>query len=149
VVLEKKDQVQKLNLKVYRKRGFRRPARSLRTRPSWRSRAIAEAVGVHHETVAATRDIGHLAESATSSKSSRVGRNGRRDLITLGKVNGSKTAELIDGRNGMRACEIAGVEPTRESLNGRDAVALISSNNVARRQMTKRQIAITIAPLQA
>jgi ParB/Sulfiredoxin domain len=52
---------------------------------------------------------------------------------------------LIDGRNRLRACEIAGVKPRFERMNGHaDPVAFILSNNVARRQMTKGQIAITI-----
>jgi hypothetical protein len=36
---------------------------------------------------------------------------------------------LIDGRNRLRACELAGVEPTFRSINGADAAAFIASAN--------------------
>ena len=52
---------------------------------------------------------------------------------------------LIDGRNRLRACEIAKVEPKFERLNGQDQVAYIMSANIQRRQMTKGQIAMAAA----
>jgi hypothetical protein len=52
---------------------------------------------------------------------------------------------LIDGRNRLRACEIAGVEPTYQSLNGHDARAFIVSANLARRNLTKGQQAMALA----
>ena len=52
---------------------------------------------------------------------------------------------LVDGRNRLRACEIAGVEPQFSRLNGYDPVALIMSANVARRHMTKGAIAMVVA----
>ena len=52
---------------------------------------------------------------------------------------------LIDGRNRLRACEIAEVEPTFEQLNGHDAAAFIVSANLERRNLTKGQQAIALA----
>jgi hypothetical protein len=61
-----------------------------------------------------------------------------------GKDGGSKSAEtsglsdrrlreagevLIDGRNRLAACELAGVEPVVERLNGEDPAAFIVSAN--------------------
>jgi len=37
--------------------------------------------------------------------------------------------QLIDGRNRLRACEIAGIEPTFETFTGVDSVAYIVSTN--------------------
>lgn len=52
---------------------------------------------------------------------------------------------LIDGRNRLRACEIAGVEPRFEHFHGNDPVSLILSLNVARRHLTKGQQAMAVA----
>ena len=52
---------------------------------------------------------------------------------------------LIDGRNRLRACEIANVEPTFQQLNGHDADAFIVSANLARRNLTKGQQAMALA----
>jgi ParB-like chromosome segregation protein Spo0J len=52
---------------------------------------------------------------------------------------------LIDGRNRLRACEIAGVEPSFTTLNGHDATALIVSANLNRRNLTKGQQAMALA----
>jgi hypothetical protein len=52
---------------------------------------------------------------------------------------------LIDGRNRLRACEIAGIEPTIELLNGHDPAAFIVSANLARRNLTKGQQAMALA----
>src|SRR3974390_2485555 len=51
--------------------------------------------------------------------------------------------QLIDGRNRLRACEIAGVAPTFERLHPDiDPIAFILSNNVNRRHLNKGQQAI-------
>jgi hypothetical protein len=52
---------------------------------------------------------------------------------------------LIDGRNRLRACEIAGVVPTYQQLNGHDAAAFIVSANLARRNLSKGQQAVALA----
>jgi ParB/RepB/Spo0J family partition protein len=57
--------------------------------------------------------------------------------------------QIIDGRNRLAACEIAGVEPTFTNLNGQDPVAYILSANISRRNMTVGQRAMAIARLGA
>jgi ParB-like chromosome segregation protein Spo0J len=53
---------------------------------------------------------------------------------------------LIDGRNRLAACKIAGLEPRIEELNGVvDPVAYILSANINRRHMTKGQRAMAVA----
>lgn len=47
--------------------------------------------------------------------------------------------QLIDGRNRLRACEIAGIDPTFTTLNGHDPVSYIWSTNIARRHLSKGQ----------
>jgi len=56
-----------------------------------------------------------------------------------------KEGQLIDGRNRLKACKMAGVEPRFEELNGQDPVAFIVSANLARRNMTKGQQAMALA----
>ncbi len=52
---------------------------------------------------------------------------------------------LVDGRNRLAGCRIAGVEPTYTTLPpGTDPVAYILSANVARRNLTKGQRAMAI-----
>lgn len=71
-----------------------------------------------------------------------------RDLAKDIKANGLqhpivvKDGILIDGRNRLAACELAGVEPAFEEMNGGDPVAYILSSNLARRHMTKGQRAM-------
>jgi ParB-like chromosome segregation protein Spo0J len=53
---------------------------------------------------------------------------------------------LIDGRNRLAACEIAGVEPTWTTLaDDVDPVAVILSENIKRRHMTAGQRAMAVA----
>lgn len=52
---------------------------------------------------------------------------------------------LIDGRNRLRACEIASVDPKFSKLNGHDAAAYIVSANLERRNLTKGQQAMALA----
>lgn len=55
---------------------------------------------------------------------------------------------LIDGRNRLAACRIAGVEPTYTSLNGHDPVSYILSANIERRNLNKGQRAMALARLE-
>jgi hypothetical protein len=73
--------------------------------------------------------------------------NGLVHPIILGDwLDGAETVHgLIDGRNRLRACEIAEVEPHYGELNGQDPVAFIISSNISRRHMTVGQIAMTLA----
>lgn len=53
--------------------------------------------------------------------------------------------QLIDGRNRLKACEIAKVEPRFEKLNGYHPLAYIVSANLERRNLTKGQQAMALA----
>ncbi|MEU9074579.1 ParB N-terminal domain-containing protein [Kitasatospora sp. NPDC048538] len=52
---------------------------------------------------------------------------------------------LLDGRNRLRACEIAGVEPKFATYDGPDPDAFTLSVNIRRRNLTKGQIAMVAA----
>jgi len=52
---------------------------------------------------------------------------------------------LIDGRNRLAACKLAGVEPRFERLNGQDPRAYIISTNIRRRHLNGGQTAILLA----
>jgi hypothetical protein len=52
---------------------------------------------------------------------------------------------LIDGRNRLKACEIASVEPKFDHLNGQDPAGYIISANISRRHLTVGQIAMALA----
>lgn len=73
------------------------------------------------------------------------------DLAADIKANGLqspivvKDKVLIDGRNRLAACEMAGVEPEYVEMNGSDPVAFILSANLARRHMSKGQRAMAAA----
>lgn len=53
--------------------------------------------------------------------------------------------QVLDGRNRLAACEIAGVEPTFEAANGDDPLALVVSLNVKRRNLNAGQRAVAAA----
>jgi hypothetical protein len=53
--------------------------------------------------------------------------------------------QLIDGRNRLKACELAGVKPKFEKLNGHDPLAYIAGANLRRRQLNKSQKAVAMA----
>jgi len=55
--------------------------------------------------------------------------------------------QVIDGRNRLAACKLAGVKPTFEKLNGQDPLAYIVSANLARRNLTKGQQAMAYAKI--
>lgn len=59
---------------------------------------------------------------------------------------------LLDGRNRVAACAIAGVEPTTRTYTGDDPVSFVISENVRRRHLTEGQkadIALRSEPLYA
>jgi len=62
--------------------------------------------------------------------------NGLREPIQI-----DAAGEIVDGRNRYAACELAGVTPTFETVDG-DVGDRIVSANIMRRHMTKGQIAI-------
>jgi hypothetical protein len=54
---------------------------------------------------------------------------------------------IIDGRNRLKACEIAGVEPRFEDYTGSNPVGFIVSSNLKRRQLNESQRALIAARL--
>ena len=56
--------------------------------------------------------------------------------------------KVLDGRNRLRACEVAGVEPRYEVVDGTEdeALALVISLNLARRHLTTAQRAALAVP---
>jgi hypothetical protein len=83
-------------------------------------------------------DIDELADLAADIKST-----GLQHPIVVGTVDGVEM--LIDGRNRLAACKMAGIEPEIKQLNGTDPVSLILSENVHRRHMTTGQKAMSTA----
>src|ERR1700730_2772468 len=69
--------------------------------------------------------------------------NGQRFPIIIGPYEGREV--IVDGRNRYEACEIAGVDPKFEKLNGHDPKAFILSMNVKRRHMTSAQRTMAVA----
>ena len=54
---------------------------------------------------------------------------------------------ILDGRNRLKACEIAGIEPRFEEFKGDDATAFIVSMNLTRRHLSESQRAMVAAKL--
>lgn len=52
---------------------------------------------------------------------------------------------VLDGRNRLAACELAGVEPTFETYKGNDPDAYALANNIHRRHLTTGQRALAVA----
>ncbi len=78
-----------------------------------------------------------------------IAENGLKDPITLGKINGAKTAMLIDGRNRLEACKLAEVEPRFETIEFADdaAVAAFVRSRSERRNISAGQKAMAHAML--
>jgi hypothetical protein len=72
-----------------------------------------------------------------------IKKHGQRDPIIL-----DATGLLLDGRNRLAACKLAGVEP-RFEVTDADAVALIHDRNVERRFLNKGQRAMATAYAEA
>lgn len=66
--------------------------------------------------------------------------NGQREPIEL-----DASGQLIDGRNRLRACKLAGIAPTFVTREFDDPVVYILSRNLHRRHLTKSQCAMAYA----
>jgi N6-adenosine-specific RNA methylase IME4/ParB-like chromosome segregation protein Spo0J len=53
--------------------------------------------------------------------------------------------KVLDGRNRLRACEAAGVEPTFVEFTGNDPLGFVLSQNIKRRQLDASQLAMVAA----
>jgi hypothetical protein len=89
-----------------------------------------------------------MSEPELADLAADIKANGLIHPIVLGAWKdeaGDPVEGLIDGRNRLKACEIAGVEPKFAKLNGADPLAYIVSSNVERRSLTAGQKAIATA----
>jgi ParB-like chromosome segregation protein Spo0J len=88
-------------------------------------------------------------EEELASLAASIQAHGQRDPIILGRVNGAASEALIDGRNRLKACEIAGVEPRFETIEFEDdeAVKAFIADKSEHRNLTKGQQAMRLALL--
>lgn len=85
-----------------------------------------------------------LRESELLALAADIKANGLENWITLSQDG----ATLLDGRNRLRACELAGVEPEFEHLEeGKDEIAFIISQNLHRRHLDESQRAMVGAQI--
>ena len=84
-------------------------------------------------------DYPMLAADELSDLAQSIRDNGQLDPITL-----TSDGTLLDGRNRLAACELAGVEPKFDTYDG-DPVAFIVGKNATRRQLSAGQRAMAIA----
>jgi hypothetical protein len=84
-----------------------------------------------------------------ASLAASIEAHGQRDPIIMARVNGATTELLADGRNRLRACEIAKVEPRFEVMAFEDdeAVKAFVSDKSEHRNLTKGQQAMRLALL--
>ena len=82
-----------------------------------------------------------------ASLAASIEAHGQRDPIILGRVNGAASEKLVDGRNRLRACEIAGVEPRFEIMQFEDdeAVKAFVDDRLQHRNIAKGQKAMAHA----
>jgi hypothetical protein len=84
-----------------------------------------------------------LADDELRDLAADIKENGLRDPVVTATIKGEEM--LVDGRNRLAACKIAGVEPQSRALNGEDPTAYVISVNINRRHMTKGQRAMAMA----
>lgn len=84
-----------------------------------------------------------------ASLAASIEAHGLRDAIVMGRVNGAQTEMLVDGRNRLRACEIAKVEPRFEvqQFDDDNAVKAFVADKCEHRNISKGQKAMLLALL--
>lgn len=85
-----------------------------------------------------------LSEEALAELAADIKENGQQSPITV-----TADGVLLDGRNRLKACEIAGVEPRVTVYEGDDEGAFIRSSNERRHQSTGSRAMSTALSLQA
>jgi len=78
-----------------------------------------------------------------------IGERGQIDPIVMGRINGADTEALVDGRNRLRACELAGVQPRFDTIMfaSDDEVRAFINSREQRRSLNKGQQAMRLALL--
>lgn len=85
-----------------------------------------------------------LSEEALAELAADIKENGQQSPITV-----TADGVLLDGRNRLKACEIAGVEPRVTVYEGDDEGAFVRSSNERRHQSTGSRAMSTALSLQA
>jgi hypothetical protein len=102
-----------------------------------------------YEVHSAAECVRLMTDDELSALAADIAENGQADPVTLGKINGHVATWLVDGRNRVKACELAGVEPvyeTREFKDDDEIKAFVNSKS-ERRDLTKGQKAMRVALL--
>jgi ParB-like chromosome segregation protein Spo0J len=89
-----------------------------------------------------------MADDELNELAEDIAQNGLIHPIVIGEwvdEDGEVIEGIIDGRNRLAACRLAGVEPSTSRLNGEDPASFIVSVNLARRNLTKGQQAMALA----
>lgn len=85
-----------------------------------------------------------LSEEALAELAADIKENGQQSPITV-----TADGVLLDGRNRLKACEIAGIEPRITVYEGEDEGAFVRSSNKRRHQSTGSRAMSTALSLQA
>jgi N6-adenosine-specific RNA methylase IME4 len=83
-----------------------------------------------------------LGESALAELAADIKANGLCDAITVFE------GQVLDGRNRLAACHLAGVEPRFQELEAGDPAAFVISKNVRRRDLTPGQRVAAVLRLE-
>ena len=88
-------------------------------------------------------------EEELAALAADISENGQTDPIIVGQVNGSGVEFVVDGRNRLKACKIAGIEPKleRRQFESDDAVRAFVKSRGERRDLTKGERAMSLALL--
>jgi hypothetical protein len=84
-------------------------------------------------------------DDALAELAEDIAEKGQMHPIVVAMIGDPPTLTLIDGRNRLKACQLAGVEPKVTFLNDQDPITYILSTNAKRRMLTKGQLAMVAA----